>query len=64
MIEDNIFSKEFLDLDPALITNEIKKNGFFSFKRAVSENFLNNVTDDVKKSGLSLNTNKCGRRLF
>ena len=57
MIEDNIFSKEFLDLNPNLIASEIKKNGFFSFNRALSEDFLNNVTDDVKKCGLSLNKN-------
>ena len=54
---EEIFNKDFLNLDFKKITDEIKKNGFFSFDNALSENFINNIVNDVKTCGLSLNKN-------
>lgn len=60
MTENNIFTQDFLNLDYKIILDEVKKNGFFSFDNALSEDFVNNIIDDVKRSGLSLNTNNVG----
>ena len=57
MEQTQVFKEEFLNLDVKLISNEIKKNGFFSFDNALSTDFLNNITNDVEKNGLSLNNN-------
>ena len=57
MDQNQIFNKEFLDLDFKSISEEIKKNGYFSFDSALSDNFLKNIIEDVKSSGLSLNKN-------
>ena len=56
-MENQVFNEEFLKLDVKLISNEIKINGFFSFDNALNTNFINNITNDVKKNGLSLNNN-------
>ena len=56
-MENQVFNEEFLKLDVKLISNEIKKNGFFSFDNALNAEFINNITNDVKKNGLSLNNN-------
>ncbi len=57
MNNDQIFNKEFLNLDCLKISDEIRKNGFFCLERALSENFLKNILNDVQRAGLSLNTN-------
>jgi len=64
MNENQIFNEEFLNLDFKLISDEIKKNGFFSFDKAVSENFINNIKNDVGACGLSLNKNYVGGVYF
>ena len=55
--EKEIFTKEFLKLDYHHISGEIKKNGFFCFDKALNNSFLDSIENDVKKSGISLNTN-------
>tara|TARA_Y100000590_G_scaffold278500_1_gene312633 strand:- start:952 stop:1893 length:942 start_codon:yes stop_codon:yes gene_type:complete len=57
MNEEQIFSKKFLSLDQSLISEELKKNGFFCCENALTSNFLNNINKDVADSGLSMNTN-------
>ena len=57
MQRNQIFSNSFLNLDDKAISQEIKKNGFFSFEKALTDDFVENVYNDVKSSGLSLNTN-------
>ena len=57
MNKNEIFSKEFLELDFKLISDGITKNGFFSIDKALSDNFINSVINDVESCGLSLNTN-------
>ena len=57
MEENKIFTKEFQNVDYQTISNEIKSNGFFSFENAMTEEFMDNITSDVKNTGLSLNTN-------
>ena len=64
MNKENIFTKEFLDLGYKTISNEINKNGFFSFEKALSDEFLQNIIYDVEKCGLSLNTNNIGGVYF
>ena len=39
MIKNQIFSKYFLELDHKKISDEIKKDGFFSFEKALSDVF-------------------------
>ena len=60
MKENQIFSKEFFNLDFKLISNEIKEKGFFSFERALTEDFINQIINDVENCGLSLNNNNVG----
>jgi len=57
MEQNQVFKEEFLNLDAKLISDEIKKNGFFSFDNALRNDFLNSITNDVEKNGLSLNNN-------
>ena len=57
MQRNQIFSSNFLNLDFKDISNEIKKNGFFCFEKALSDEFVDKIYSDVKSSGLSLNTN-------
>jgi len=57
MNEEQIFSKKFLALDNNLISDDIKKNGFFCCEDALTTNFLDNINKDVVDSGLSMNTN-------
>ena len=42
MNKNEIFSKEFLELDFKLISDRIKKNGFYCIDKALSDNFINN----------------------
>ena len=58
MINDKIFTEEFLNLDSKFISEEIIKNGFFSFDRALTNIFLEKILGDVQDSGLALNKNK------
>ena len=64
MDQNHIFTKEFLNLDFKLISNEIKKNGFFSFDGALTEDFTNQIGKDVEEAGLSLNNNNVGGVFF
>ena len=64
MKENQIFSKEFFNLDFKLISNEIKEKGFFSFERALTEDFINQIINDVENCGLSLNNNNVGGVYF
>ena len=57
MINDKIFTEEFLNLDSKFISEEIIKNGFFSFDRALTNNFIEKILEDVQDSGLALNKN-------
>ena len=57
MEQNQVFNEEFLKLDVKSISDEIKKNGFFSFDNALNDNFIENINNDVKKNGLSLNNN-------
>ncbi len=53
----NVFTQEFLNCDNTKIVNEIKTKGFFKFENALTEDFINNIIDDVKNADLSLNKN-------
>ena len=60
MNQEQIFNKNFLNLNYKLISKEINENGFFSFDKALTENFINQIADDVNSAGLSLNNNNVG----
>ena len=64
MDQNQIFTKEFLNLDYKFISDELKLKGFFSFDKALSENFINQINKDVKDVGLSLNNNNVGGVYF
>ncbi len=64
MDQNHIFTKEFLNLDFKLISDEIKRNGFFSFDKALTEDFINQIVKDVDNAGLSLNNNNVGGVFF
>ncbi|WP_075533656.1 phytanoyl-CoA dioxygenase family protein [Candidatus Pelagibacter communis] len=53
----NVFTQEFLNCDNKKIVNEIKTKGFFKFENALTQDFINNIIDDVKNADLSLNKN-------
>ena len=53
----NVFTQEFLNCDNTKIVNEIKTKGFFKFENALTQDFMNNIIDDVKNADLSLNKN-------
>jgi len=59
-----IFSEEFLKLDNLGIVDQIKNKGFFKYDNAFSQEFINNVRNDVKTAGLSLNTNNVAGVFF
>ena len=50
MQRNQIFSNSFLNLDDKVISQEIKKNGFLVSK-ALTDDFVENVYNDVKSSG-------------
>ena len=64
MNQNQIFTKEFLNLDYKLISDELKTKGFFSFDKALTENFVNQIVKDVEDAGLSLNNNNVGGVYF
>ena len=64
MEQNQIFNQDFLNLDFKSISNEIKKKGFFSFERALTDEFINQINSDVETTGLSLNNNNVGGVYF
>ena len=59
-----IFSDNFLKIDTSEIADQIKKKGYFKFEGALSDKFIENIHQDVKKAGLSLNNNGVGGVYF
>jgi len=60
MKQEQIFNKEFLNLDYKVISKELNEKGFFSFDNALTNNFVNQIKNDVDSAGLSLNNNNVG----
>ena len=60
MNQEQIFNKDFLNLDYKVISNEINEKGYFSFDKALTENFVDQILNDVNSAGLSLNNNNVG----
>ena len=56
-MDNNIFTEKFLNLNSKSVSEEIVKNGFFSFDNALSDDFLNKIIQDVEDCGLALNKN-------
>ena len=53
----HIFTDKFLKLQNSLIVDEVRNKGFFKFEGALTDDFINDVANDVKTAGISLNTN-------
>ena len=64
MTQNEIFTEKFLNLDHKLIHEELKIKGFFSFDKALTDNFINQIEEDVDAAGLSLNNNSVGGVYF
>ena len=47
MNQEQIFNKDFLNLDYKVISNEINEKGYFSFDKALTENFVDQILNDV-----------------
>ena len=60
MKQEQIFSKDFLNLDYKAVTKELNEKGYFSFDNALTDNFVNQIKNDVDSAGLSLNNNNVG----
>ena len=60
-IKNFLFTKEFNDIDTDKIAEELRKNGYFSFKKAFNENVINIIEKDATKFKLNINNNEiCG----
>ena len=57
MNHNEIFKKDFLKISPVEITNKIKSSGFFYYESALSEKFINSITERFSSSDLALNIN-------
>ena len=57
-IDQNIFTEEFLKIDPASVGRAIVDQGYFSFARAVKPEFLEKLNAEIRqyKPGANLNT--------
>jgi hypothetical protein len=53
----NIFSEEFIKLDPKKIADEININGYFSFSKAVNIDVVKKIENDLSKRELGINSN-------
>ncbi len=59
--ENFLFTKEFQKIDPAMVAEELKNKGFFSFSKAFTTKAINAIEKDATKSKLNLNDNRiCG----
>ena len=64
MDQNQIFTEQFLNLDHKQVTEALKTKGFFSFDKALTDNFVNQIEKDVDDAGLSLNNNSIGGVYF
>ena len=55
---EKIFTDEFKKVNGENIINELNINGFFSFEKALSTDFINKIEKDAIQSKLNLNINK------
>ena len=53
-----VFNNNFLDTNPKIIVDEVKRKGYFTIDEGISEVFINNINSDVAKSGLNINNNE------
>ena len=53
----NVFTEQFLECENSNIVEEVRNKGFFKFENALTQEFINNINNDVKKADLSLNKN-------
>ena len=51
MKQEQIFSKDFLNLDYKAVTKELNEKGYISFDNALTDNFVNQIKNDVAPAG-------------
>ena len=60
-MNEKVFKKSFLSIPPQEIVSQIKENGYFCFKGALTKNFIKNINNDIERNRLSINKNRlCG----
>ena len=52
-----MFSQDFKNINTEEILGDIEKKGYFSFDKALTDDFINNIINDVNNEGINLNTN-------
>jgi ectoine hydroxylase-related dioxygenase (phytanoyl-CoA dioxygenase family) len=52
-----IFTKDFLEYSEQNISDHLDKNGYFSYERALSNEFINAIFESVDTNRFSINTN-------
>ena len=52
-----VFTKNFLEIKSSEITQQVRDIGYFKYENALTDEFISNIKIDVKKAGLSLNSN-------
>mgnify|MGYP005997600601 CR=1 FL=1 len=53
----DVFTNQFLNCDNSKIVKEVRDKGFFKFENALTKEFIDNISKDVKKADLGLNKN-------
>ena len=52
-----IFNSDFLEIDTHLIVDELNRNGYFSFERALSDDFISAVSNSIECNRFGINKN-------
>ena len=53
----NLFSKEFIELDPQKITDEVNHKGYFSFSEAVNLDVVKKIENELSNKDFGVNSN-------
>ena len=54
---NNLFSKEFNELDPSKIINEVNSKGYFFYPEAVNLNTVKKIEKDLSNQKIEINNN-------
>ena len=54
---NNLFSKEFIELDAKKITDEIKQKGYFSFPQAINLEVVKKIENELSNKDFGVNSN-------
>lgn len=57
---NEIFTDDFLSFGKNRIQNDLAENGYFSYKKAFNQDFIESIKKDISSHRLSLNKNRIG----